>query len=319
MPSDEVQKKIAKTDWFTWGKRVLIALALAFLVLEGRAFFAEIDFAEARRLLGGIPQELLILNAILGHVVISFVALYDFVWFCFNPHGLTTWRIFSTAWVASAINNIACMGGMGGAMTRAVFYRKAGLADSVIIRLNVMLFPSFFAGLGALMWFNLLGVRFIEEIQSSYPAAYALILVFGAYLLVYLLSEAIPFTRLRSALIKWGFVGSMRLKLSMVAVSSVNWLAICVLMWFIGIQINPSLGLLPVIFFFTVATCIGVVSPMPAGIGFFDLIMLMGLQLAGSSPEEAISIVLLFRIFFHVLPFLTAMCFLAVEMRRGKQ
>jgi phosphatidylglycerol lysyltransferase len=262
---------------------------------------------------------MLVINALLGHVTISLVALYDFVWFRHNPSHLTTWQIFATAWIASAINNIACMGGLGGAMARAIFYSRAGLSENEVVRLNVMLFPSFFSGLGALMWFNLVGARYVEELRGSYPGIYLVIFIFALYLLVYLISEAIPFIRLRALLIKWGFVGSLRLKLSMVAVSAFNWLGICAFMWFIGIQFNPGLGILPVILFFTLATCIGVVSPMPAGLGFFDIFMMAGLQIAGMTGEESVSAVLMFRVFFHVLPFVTALLLMAATARPRKQ
>lgn len=305
--------------WYPWLERLAVALGIGILAWGGRLFFADIDFAEAFRLLRAIRPEMLIVNALLGHATISLVSLYDFVWFRYNPVGISAGQIFSTAWIASAVNNIACMGGLGGAACRALFYKRAGLADRTVVRLNVMLFPSFFSGLGALMWFNLIGARYVEALRGSYPGIYAVIFIFALYLALYLLSEAIPFKRLRKFLVEWGFVGSLRLKLSMVAVSTLNWLTICALMWFIGIQFNPSLALLAVILFFTLATCIGVVSPMPAGLGFFDIIMMAGLQIAGMTGEESVSTVLMFRIFFHVLPFVTAMVATAFTLRSQKR
>ncbi|HSL93501.1 MAG TPA: YbhN family protein [Bacillota bacterium] len=317
--SDQGPRKSTNRAWYSWLKGLALVLALVVLVWEGRVFFAEIDFAEAFRLLGSIPREMLVINALLGYTVISLVSLYDFVWFRYNPADIKACQIFSTAWIASAINNIACMGGLGGAMSRAIFYRRAGISDLEVVRLNVMLFPSFFSGLGALMWFNLIGARYIEALRGAYPGIYAVMLFFALYLLVYLLSEAVPFTRLRTLLVKWGFVGSIQLKLSMVLVSTLNWLSVCTLMWFIGIQFNPSLGLLAVIMFFTLATCIGVVSPMPAGLGFFDIIMMAGLQIAGMSGEESVSTVLMFRVFFHVFPFITAMLVMVTAMKPRKR
>ena len=309
----------ALKTWYPWLKRLAIVLGLSILIWQGHLVLAETDFAEAFRLLRVIPRHMLAVNALLGHATISLVALYDFVWFRYNPSGIRPRHVFVTAWIASAVNNIACMGGLGGAVSRAVFYKRAGLADREVVRLNIMLFPSFFSGLGALMWFNFIGARYVKALRGSYPGIYVVITVFALYLLLYLLSEMIPFARLRAVLVKWGFVGSLRLKLGMVAVSTLNWLSISALLWFIGIQFNPSLELVAVILFFTLATCIGVVSPMPAGIGYFDIIMMAGLQMAGMSGEESINTVLMFRVSFHLLPFVTAMILSALALRLQKR
>jgi hypothetical protein len=71
-----------------------------------------------------------------------------------------------------------------------------------------------------------------------------------------------------------------------------------------------------VIVVFIGATLLGFVSHAPAGLGVFDAAILLGL--GGGNTEQLLAALLLFRVLYHLGPFLLAlMIFLGVEWRRN--
>ena len=79
---------------------------------------------------------------------------------------------------------------------------------------------------------------------------------------------------------------------------------------------EAHVGLFPVAAVFIVATLLGFASHAPAGIGVFDATILLGL--GGDDKEPLLAALLMFRLFYHLLPFVLALTlFGAVEGCRG--
>jgi hypothetical protein len=79
---------------------------------------------------------------------------------------------------------------------------------------------------------------------------------------------------------------------------------------------EAHVGLFPVVAVFIVATLLGFASHAPAGIGVFDATILLGL--GGDDKEPLIAALLMFRLFYHLLPFVLALAlFGTLEGCRG--
>lgn len=289
-----------------WLKRLFFLLVSLLMIVEGRHVLAEIRFDEAVSLLRRTPYAMLVLYMAGGFAAVSATTFYDLAWFHFNPRPIRKSAIFRTAWTASAVNNLAGMGGMGGAMVRTLLYRQDHLDKEDLLRINVLLLPSYFTGLGMMMWLAMLGVGYHGNILPGSPAVEGVRILFRAYVLFFLLSGFIPIPYVKAKMEKWGFTGSLRIKMSMVAVSTLSWTTAAVFQWVIGHQINPGLSLVGSLLTFTIAMSVGMVSPMPAGLGVFDVIMVLGLQDSGLHATEALGAVMMFRIFYYLVPFISA-------------
>ncbi|HSP46510.1 MAG TPA: lysylphosphatidylglycerol synthase domain-containing protein [Clostridiaceae bacterium] len=293
-----------------WLKRIPLLLIVLLMFMEGSHVLDEIQFGEAVSLLKHTPDTTLLLYMAAGFTAVSVTTFYDFAWFHFNPRTIGKMDIFRTAWTASAINSLAGLGGMGGAMVRTMFYRKENLEKEDLLRINVLLLPSYFTGLGVMMWLSLLGTGYSGSILPGSPALFGVRILFRAYLLLFLLSAFIPIPFVQDKLEKWGFVGSLKIKMGMVAVSTLGWMSAAVFLWIIGHQIDPGLSLVGSLLSFTVAMSVGMVSPMPAGLGVFDVIMVLGLQDSGLNATQSLGAVMMFRIFYYVVPFIAASAFI---------
>jgi glycosyltransferase 2 family protein len=81
---------------------------------------------------------------------------------------------------------------------------------------------------------------------------------------------------------------------------------------YVLIPSGPDIGLFPIMAVFIAATLLGFASHTPAGIGVFDATFLIGL--GGGDKEPLIAALLVFRLLYHVLPFVLALSlFCAVE------
>ncbi|WP_299719080.1 YbhN family protein [Tardiphaga sp.] len=77
-----------------------------------------------------------------------------------------------------------------------------------------------------------------------------------------------------------------------------------------------DVGVARVIVVFIAATLLGFASHAPAGIGVFDATILVGL--GGEHNEQLLAVLLLFRLFYHLTPFVLALAlFGAVELHRN--
>ena len=73
----------------------------------------------------------------------------------------------------------------------------------------------------------------------------------------------------------------------------------------------PLYNLIPLYF---LAVIIGIFSMIPGGIGSFDLIVITGLTSMGVSNALAVSLLLLFRLTYYIIPFLLGVIFFFKHM-----
>ncbi len=73
----------------------------------------------------------------------------------------------------------------------------------------------------------------------------------------------------------------------------------------------PLYNLIPLYF---LAVIIGIFSMIPGGIGSFDLIVITGLTSMGVSNALAVSLLLLFRLTYYIIPFLLGVVFFFKHM-----
>lgn len=289
---------------YTWLKRLLALGFLVLIIYDGNHFIQNISLGQTFHLLHTIPAPTIAGYCALALLAVSFITLYDFAYFTANGIKLPKRSIFRTAWIASAINNVAGMGGLGGAWVRTVQYRKQNVSEAELLRMNMYLVPAFATGLGILMWFNLFFMKTMSAYLNQYRWIYALIALFLAYPLLYIASGLFKTpvfdTPDRGGDTYHGF----RTKTILTGISALDWLAASTLLWFIGSGFHPGFQMQQSIFLFAVSCAAGILSLLPGGIGSFDLMLIVGLQTLGFHATEATATLLLFRFFFYFVPFL---------------
>ena len=82
-----------------------------------------------------------------------------------------------------------------------------------------------------------------------------------------------------------------------------QWLGALLIFLVIGRQLIPELNMLQVAPLFVAATIIGMLTMVPGGIGTFDVLIILGLNVIGIPKAVSLIWILFYRIFYYIIPF----------------
>ena len=250
--------------------------------------------------LGGLSIWHLVLMAIIGLVAVSPMLFYDII---LNKELETDYSksyILETSWAVNTINNLAGFAGLVDVGLRYSFYSEDGQEKTGVKALSRLL-PYFMSGLSLLSGL-VFAVFWFFPLSPDLRKYWLLLLGIFLYL---------PFIFFVSSREKLAYFGQVPLKtrLSLLLASTAEWgtalgsfVSVAYLM---GLHV-PLYNLIPLYF---LAVIIGIFSMIPGGIGSFDLIVITGLTSMGVSNALAVSLLLLFRLTYYIIPFLLGVVF----------
>ena len=253
------------------------------------------------------------LYLILGFVSVLMTTFYDFFWFQLNKKKIGLTKILKVSVISNVINNLAGTGGVTGIVIRRLFYQDKDISDGEMHKMNILLLPSFFTGLSGLLVISFFFTMFYETAFKSTILFNVFALLGGAYLILYLFSEYVPFEAIKKKIDQLEFHYSLKIKVFMLFASIIEWLVVVTFIWVIVMQLNKNISYLDVIISYSVAYILGMISFMPAGIIVFDFFMIFSLNRIGMSGFEGTSTVIIFRVFYYIIPFIIANLFFYLE------
>ena len=115
----------------------------------------------------------------------------------------------------------------------------------------------------------------------------------------------LPIVLLVSNRKKWAYFSQLsgRTIKSLVFASGLDWASVLSFFLLVGYALGYNLPIYDIIPLFMIAITIGIVSMIPGSLGSFDLIMVAGLVGLGLDKAQALSWLLVFRLFYYILPF----------------
>ena len=118
-----------------------------------------------------------------------------------------------------------------------------------------------------------------------------------------------PLILLLTQLKKTGLLGGLsgKTRLRLVGVSFLEWTGVLLTFISIGWLMGISFHLGEIVPLFIAATVLGMVSMIPGALGSFDVMMIFGLTSLGIPKESVVAWLLLYRLFYYVLPFLVGL------------
>lgn len=286
------------------GRVIIPIFVMCLIVYEARNIFKEINLEEVWRLIVHININHLIVFLTLSVISILCLCGYDVLLMSYYNYRIKTEKIFKIAWISASFNNMMGLGGLTGASIRTYLFEKEGISTKELINYNIILVPSTILGLGVLSYFSAFNVFNTYGILHIYKWLWLALIVFCAFIPIYFLLGKIKW--LNSILGKFNlfFEGSFDIKLKFTFCSTVDWMSRAILFYAIARSFNPSVSLLSIIGVDVMASVAGLISFIPNGIGSYDIVALMGLQMAGYTGNIGLSIILLFRIFYYIIPWI---------------
>ncbi|MCA5012757.1 MULTISPECIES: bifunctional lysylphosphatidylglycerol flippase/synthetase MprF [unclassified Enterococcus] len=208
--------------------------------------------------------------------------------------------LIESSWMINTINNIAGFGGLISIGLRSEFYGKEKDGKRVVQALSkILLFLMSGLSIYSLISFLLVTLGHTND----YIQQYWVWLIGG--------SLYFPIVLLVSFFKKDNYIGDIdrKTRAGLILTSFMEWTGVLGSFLLIGMLMGVKMNPLQIIPLFIAASVIGIVSMIPGELGSFDLLMILGLSALGISREVVVAWILLYRLFYYIIPFLIGVIF----------
>lgn len=285
-----------------WIKKKQKLLKGLFLIAVGVIVLSEllslsktISIQQLQSIFASLSIGRVLLMAIIGLLCVLPMIGYDVALNRILGQHLPKRYLIETSWMINSMNNLAGFGGLISIGLRSQFYGKEKKGTDIAKALSKIFIYLMF-GLSMLSLIGLLLLLFGPV--STFIQQYWIWLLGGSlyFPIVYVLSLSK----------KNAYLGKMRQqdRLLLIATSFFEWagvfMAFASIGWLMGLTFDVW-QLLPL---FIAASLIGIVSMIPGALGTFDIMMILGMTTFQIPRETVIVWLLLFRLFYYVIPFL---------------
>nr|WP_291636777.1 bifunctional lysylphosphatidylglycerol flippase/synthetase MprF [Clostridium sp.]MBK5236813.1 bifunctional lysylphosphatidylglycerol flippase/synthetase MprF [Clostridium sp.] len=300
--------------------KVTFSILIVFLIyFEGKKELSSLNLAASLSLLRSSDPIKLFLFFITGSVAVSCMTLYDYFIIKnlkYNISLLKTWRI---SWISNTFNNFLGFGGLTGAGIRTMLYKEENVSNKECLFINVLLVPATTTGLSLLALLGIFNILPIRPILAEHKWFSIAVFSFAIYLFVYLLLFKIKWIRTKVLPEGISVNNSAPLRLELIFASIFEWTGAGLFFWYICSNFTSNISPLQVFSILTVAASVGILSMVPGGLGSFDLVSILGLQLVGASPSAALAILFIYRVFYYVIPWILGAIMAIIGMITKKQ
>lgn len=291
-------------QWFkdhaSFFKTIFIFSVVVIVIGELISISKTISFNQLSETFQGIAIWKIALMLIIGLVSVLPMIGYDIILNKILGQKQKKSFLFESSWMINTINNIAGFGGLISIGLRSEFYGKKQEGRKVAQSLTKILL-------------------FLMSGLSIYSLLSFLILVFGntseflQQYLVWLIGGSLyfPIVLIVSVIKKDEYIGDLdsKTRFSLILTSFLEWTGVLGSFLFIGMLMGVSYNPLQVVPLFIAASVIGIASMIPGEIGSFDVMMIIGLSSLGLSKEIVVAWILLYRLFYYVIPFIIGVIF----------
>lgn len=278
-------------------KVVFVTSVLVFVILALGNFFKTVKWHEVGVGLANLSWESIILLLITGCIAVIPMLGYDFAITHLLPGKFKKSYIIRCGWITNTLTNIAGFGGILGSTLRAYFYRKNATKKEILLAISkIAVF--LLSGLSVLCWVALI-IMFVFH-DGGHFNQYALWLVGGGlYFPIVFYFTVIHNSKIFKDI-------TPKVGTFLVTSSTCEWLFVALFFLLVGWCLDVRHSLISVLPLYVVAQVLGVLSMIPGALGSFDLLMMLELSLLGVSQTTSVIWLLLFRIFYYIVPLIIA-------------
>lgn len=300
--------------------RLLIPVAvIAFVYFQSEGELRKLNFSRILFDIRSMPSWDIVQILALSLVAVSVMSTYDFLICRHFRLNVTKWAAFRYGWISNTFNNFLGFAGFTGAGVRALLYRNSGITLGQITPAIVFLSPTMVTGLSVLGWAGIVGILPIGSMLTEHRWLIYAVWGMALYLPIFLVMQRSKlFAKYfhkegQGTRLPWTIISSS------VMASVLEWFFAGLTFWLICSKFLHGMPLGQALAIYSVAAIAGIVSFAPGGIGAFDITALLGLQLAGVKPETALATIVLFRVFYFIIPWLMALVMTAFELLPGRR
>jgi phosphatidylglycerol lysyltransferase len=287
-----INKKI-----LTVGKFVFPMLLSIIAFVEIIKFVGDLDTQLLREEIFQLnPGTVILIFSVMFTAVLPML-LYDFMLMKILGLRLKKTELLEQSLIANSYSNLIGFGGIVGGMIRTYFYHKL-----VKDRLGLI------GGIAAVSLFYLTGISFLSfivvvgywyfPIFSQAKWLFYTVLVVSFYLPIIIGIHFYKNLKDKESLI------TIMAGVKLFFISVLEWSSLFLAFWLLCEIMNIAVAFQELFPVFVIATCAGLISMVPGGIGTFDLVFIWGMQYLLIPEEKVLVLLLFYRIGYYLLPFL---------------
>ncbi|WP_242360950.1 bifunctional lysylphosphatidylglycerol flippase/synthetase MprF [Limosilactobacillus antri] len=278
-------------------KLLFITSVLVFVIHALGNFFKTVKWHQVGAGLASLSWESIVLLFVAGCVAVIPMLGYDFAILHFLPGKFKKSYVIRCGWITNTLTNIAGFGGILGATLRAYFYRQNASKKEILLAISkIAVF--LLSGLSILCWIALVIMFGFHD--GGHFNQYSIWLIGGGlYFPVVFYFTIINNNKLFKEV-------TPKLEAFIVGSSTLEWLFVALFFLLVGWCLGVRENLINVLPLYAVAQVLGVLSMIPGALGSFDVMMIFELSLLGVPRTTIVIWLLLFRIFYYIVPLLLA-------------
>lgn len=287
-------------DHVSYFKSIFIFSVVIIVFRELLSISKTISFEQ----LGNIFQDLalwkIVLMFLIGLVAVFPMIGYDVILNKILKQKPKKMFLIESSWMINTINNIAGFGGLVSIGLRSEFYGKEKEGKKVVQALSkILIFLMSGLSIYSLIAFFLVMFGHTNDYLQQY---WIWLIGGGLYFPVVLIASLIR---------KDEYIGDIdnQTRAGLILTSFLEWTGVLGSFILIGLLMGVKLNPLQIIPLFIAASVIGIVSMIPGELGSFDIMMIVGLSALGINREVVIAWILLYRLFYYIVPFIIGIIF----------
>lgn len=288
----KLNKKILNTLKFLFP-----VLLLLFIFFESRKMIKNFDIHLIKNHLDQINVHNLIIIIILGIIAVTPMILYDQVLNRILQLGVPKFEMAKYSFTINTYSNFIGFGGVAGLSLRTYFFKGKFKNRGKLVKNIAQISLFYLVGLSILSWvvsFGIMQTTFLAGMKWIKLAVWGISLY--APLLIFL-------TKWREHKDDGQHFQTVHI-LELALISILEWMFAILLFLSIANILHIHISFRELFPIFIVASCAGIVSMIPGGIGSFDLVMLLGFESIHIPTESILLILLFYRISYYIVPFI---------------
>ncbi|MEI5995612.1 hypothetical protein A5880_003203 [Enterococcus sp. 4G2_DIV0659] len=287
-------------DHLSYFKTIFIFSVVIIIIREIVSISKTISFTQLASIFQDLPLWKIILMFLMGLVAVLPMIGYDVILNRILKQKTKRIFLLETSWTINTINNVAGFGGLISIGLRSEIYGKEKDGKKVVRALSkILIFLMSGLSIYSLLAFFLV----VFGDTNDYLQQYWIWLIGGGLYF--------PVVLLASWLKKDDYIGDVdnRTRAGLILTSFLEWTGVLVTFLLIGFLMGVKTDPLQVAPLFIAASVIGIVSMIPGELGSFDLMMILGLSALGINREVVVAWILLYRLFYYIVPFIIGVFF----------
>lgn len=278
-------------------KLIFITSILVFVIHALGSFFKTVQWHQVGVGLASLSWASILFLLIAGCIAVIPMLGYDFAIVHFLPGKFNWSYIVRCGWITNTLTNIAGFGGILGATLRAYFYRENATKKDILLAISkIAVF--LLSGLSILCWIALIIMFGFHD--GGHFNQYSIWLIGGGlYFPVVFYFTLVNDNKLFKEV-------TPKLEAFIVGSSTLEWLFVALFFLLVGWCLGVRENLINVLPLYAVAQVLGVISMIPGALGSFDVMMIFELSLLGVPRTTIVIWLLLFRIFYYIVPLILA-------------